>query len=460
MTMTGRRDTRIALPGDQAFESATQVFNLSAPLRPAAAVTARSIDDIRAAIGYADAERLPIRVHTTGHASANIRPVRDAVLIRTRMHGDVEIDPQRRTARVPAGTTWGAVAEAAAVHGLAAPHGSSPLVGVVGYLLRGGISFYGRHVGIAANSLRAVELVTADGELRRVDAASDPELFWALRGGGGGFGVVTSVEVGLFPATGVITGAAYWPSAHAPALLSAWRRWSRDAPREATTTFRVMNLPDLPEIPSALRGGPVVCVDGVVLGATGDAADALRHADGLLAPLRAVAGPVLDTWRPAAPPAALQTHMEPTEPFPIFGDHMLLDELGDEGSETFLRLAADPSRTELTNLELRQLGGALAVPDPAGGVFDHVKADYAYMGGGVPFGSVTPEAIRGRCDVIRAALAPWNTGRTAPTFVERFEQAQGHLTAEQIDAVDRVRLRIDPRGRFREDISAEATALL
>ncbi|MFC7613511.1 FAD-binding protein [Actinokineospora soli] len=125
---------------------------------------------------------------------------------------------------------WKDVVAATAPHGLVPPHGSAGTVGVVGYLLRGGISFYGRKVGLAANSLRAVELVTADGELRRVDADNDPELFWAVRGGGGGFGVVTAVEVALFPAATVHTGAAFWPAEHGPALVAAWQDWCRQAP--------------------------------------------------------------------------------------------------------------------------------------------------------------------------------------------------------------------------------------
>jgi len=147
-----------------------------------------------------------VRVLSTGHASAAVRPVRHAVLIRTELGGSVDVDTTRRLARVPAGASWQAVVDAATPHGLAAPHGSAATVGVVGFLLRGGISFYSRKIGLAVNSVRAIELVTADGELRRVDADHDPDLFWSLRGGGGGFGVVTAIEIALFPATSVITG--------------------------------------------------------------------------------------------------------------------------------------------------------------------------------------------------------------------------------------------------------------
>jgi FAD/FMN-containing dehydrogenase len=381
-----------------------------------------------------------------------------ALLIRTRLDGGVDLDVERRTARVPAGTRWGEVIDAAAPYGLAAPHGSSPLVGAVGYLLRGGVSFYGRHAGLAVNSVTAFELVTADGELRRVDASSDPELFWALRGGGGGFGVVTAAEFGLFPAARVITGAAYWPAAHADRLLPQWLRWSREAPREVTTTLRLMNLPEHPDVPPVLNAGTVLCVDGAVLSPTGDVTAAQAYAEDLLGPLRAVAEPLMDTWELAEPAAVAQTHMDPTEPFPVYGDHMLLEDFGEEGTAALLRVAGEGSGSPLTNVELRQLGGALGAPNPEGGVLDHLDAAYAYMGGGVPFDPVTPEAITTHCAAVRAALSPWDTGRTTPTFVEHHEQPQGHLTPDQVRALDRVRARVDPSGLFGGDVAPGASA--
>ncbi len=453
MTTVDERGTSVALPGDPAFEAATQVFNLAAPAEPAAAVTARTVEEVRAAIRYAESERLPVRVHTTGHAAATARPMHNALLIRTELGGAVEVDAQRRVARIPAGTRWGAVVEAVAPHGLAAPHGSAATVGVVGYLLRGGLSFYSRKVGLAVNSVRAIELVTADGELRRVDASSDPELFWALRGGGGGFGVVTAVEVDLFPVARVVTGAAFWPAVHAAALLRTWREWTLDAPSEATTSLRVFNLPPLPEIPPVLRAGTVLCVDGVVLSATeDDVTTAQRQAEDLLEPLRSVAEPVLDTWELTTPPAVLHAHMDPADPVPIAGDHLLLDEIGEDGAGEFVRVVGEGSGSPLVVAGLRQLGGACSVPDPAGGALTHLAARFAYSGAGVPDSPATAAAIRSHCATVRAALSPWDTGRTAPTFVENLEQPQGHLSPDQVLAIDQVRDRVDPSGRFRDDI--------
>lgn len=459
MTTTQSRDSFIGLPGDKTYDAATSVFNLAAPVAPAAAVTVHTIDQIRAAIRYADAGNLPIRVHTTGHGAPTARPMPGALLIRADLDGGVEVDAARRLARIPAGTRWGAVIDAAAAHGLAAPHGSSPTVGVIGYLLRGGVSCYGRRVGVAANSVHAIELVTADGELHRADASGDRELLWALRGGGGGFGVVTSVEMALFPADTVVTGAAYWPAAYAERLLPIWRRWTLAAPDEATTTLRVLNLPQVPEIPAVLSAGTVVCVDGAVLSPDGDPSGAQRYADDLLRPMRAVAEPILDTWQLAAPPAAAHAHMDPADPLPILSDHLLLDEIGDEGAAEFLRLGGPGSGSVLTSAELRQLGGALSVAAPGAGALGRLDARYAYVGSGVPFGPAGPDAIVERCAVIRAALRPWDTGRTAPTFVGSLRQPQGHLSQAQVHAIDRVRARVDPSGRFRADIAPGASEL-
>jgi hypothetical protein len=307
--------------------------------------------------------------------------------------------------------------------------------------------------------VRAIELVTADGSELRVDAATDPELFWALRGGGGGFGVVTAIEVDLFPAAKVITGGAYWPAAHAERLLNIWLRWTQDAPWAATTSVRVLNLPPLPEVPPVLAGGPVFSVDGAVLSETEDVTEAQRIAEDLLGPLRAVAEPVLDSWALTEPAAVLHAHMDPSDPVPFIGDHLLLGPLGQDGAAELLRVLGPGSGSPLVVAGLRQLGGAFAVPDPAGGALSHLEAAYSYAGSGVPFDPITPDALRGHCEKVRTALSPWDTERTVPGFVEDVERPQRHLDEDGVAAVDRVRTRIDPAGLFRHDIAPNATAL-
>ncbi|WP_406316550.1 FAD-binding protein [Streptosporangium sp. NBC_01639] len=459
MTTFDGLGTTVSLPGEAAYEAATQVFNLAAPARPAAAVTARTLDQIRAALSHARAEGLPVRVHSTGHAAAATGPMEGSLLIRAELAGDVEIDASRHLARIPSGTRWGAVVEAAAPHGLAVPHGSSPTVGAVGFLLGGGLSPYGRQLGLAVNSVRAIELVTADGELRRVDATHDPDLFWALRGGGGGFGIVTAVEVELFAAAGVVTGTTYWTAEHAEPLLTRWLEWTRDAPREVTTSLRLMNLPPLPDVPPALVGS-TLAVDGAVLvPATGDPAAARRMTDRLLEPLLAVAAPVMNTWAVTSLSGALEVHMDPTDPVPFAGDHMLLSDLDGDGVAEFLRLLGPGSGSPLIVAGLRHLGGAFAEPSPDGGALDHLDAPYCYAGSGVPVDAPTARALGEHQAKVRAALRPWDTGWTVPSFVESFAQPQRHLDALAVRRADLVRTRVDPDGLFRGDIAPNATAL-
>ncbi|WP_372666493.1 FAD-binding protein [Amycolatopsis kentuckyensis] len=448
----------VSQPGDAAYERATRVFNLIAPVEPAAAAEVRTVDDVRAALAHARRAGLAVRVMATGHASATAGPMPGALLLRTLPDGPVELDLEARRVRIPAGTPWGDVVAVTAPHGLAAPHGSSPGVGAVGYLLRGGLSFYGRHTGLAANSVRAVELVTADGEHRRLDAETDPEAFWAVRGGGGGLGVVTAVEVDLFPAAKVVTGAAFWPAAHADRLFKQWREWTADAPDTVTTALRVMNLPDLPQIPEALRAGPVLGIDGVVLSpSAGDLPLARAQAGDLLGPLRAIAEPVFDTWHEGGPEDVPATHMDPADPAPVHGDHLLLGDLDDEGGRRFTRIIGERRGSPLVTTELRQLGGAFGRPDPAGGALSHLPAGFAYVAAGVPFGDVTIQSIVDTLATAREALTPWDTGLTTPTLVETPEQPQGILAPDTIAAVDRVRDRLDPDGLFRQDIARNSS---
>jgi hypothetical protein len=446
-------------PGQDGYTEACRVFNLAAPVRPAAATVARTPGQVRDAVRMAEAAGLGVRVQATGHAAGAARPMQDALLVRTELAGTVEVDPDRRRARIPAGTLWGDVVDAVTPHGLAAPHGSAGTVGAVGYLLRGGLSFYGRWSGLAVNSVRAVDLVTADGELRRVDDVTDPELFWAVRGGGGGFGVVTAVEIELFPVAGVVTGAAFWPVRHASRLLKEWQAWTADAPAQASTSVRVMNLPKVPEVPPELSAGPVVCIDGVVLAETAaDTPVTERLAEDLLGPLRAVAEPLIDSWQPTELRAVLQAHLDPPDPVPFLGDHFVLGDIGDDGAGEFLRLVDAEAPSPLVAVGLRQLGGAYAHPDPLGGALSHVDGSFAFSTSGAPGLTGTREEIELRCATLRDRLAHWDTGTTVPSFVEDHRAPQRHLDEPSLATVDRVRDRIDPEGLFAGDVMPGSTA--
>jgi FAD/FMN-containing dehydrogenase len=159
----------------------------------------------------------------------------------------IEIDPETRIARIDAGVRSLELVEAAAQHGLAPLAGSSPDVGVVGYTLGGGLSWFGRKYGLAASHVHAIEVVTADGRLVRADGEHDPDLFWALRGGGGSFGIVTALELRLIPVREAYAGILWWPIERDREVLHAWAELTRHGlPDELTTVGRYLRLPPLP----------------------------------------------------------------------------------------------------------------------------------------------------------------------------------------------------------------------
>ena len=266
--MTSIDITPFSLPGTPDYAEATAAFQLAAPVDPIGAFTARSVDDVVRAVATARRANLPLRLSTTGHAMGRTGPLTDSLLLRPLIDAPVRVDPATRTARVPAGKTWGEVLPEAVEHGLTALHGSSSTVGVIGYLLGGGLSFYGRRFGLAANSVRSFTVVSADGDVVEASATHHSDLFWALRGGGGGFGVVVEAQIDLVPMHAVVTGMAMWNAADAVRLAPVWQSWARTAPPEITTSLRMLTLPPLPSIPPFLARKRVLALDGAVAAVT------------------------------------------------------------------------------------------------------------------------------------------------------------------------------------------------
>ncbi len=217
-------------PGQDGYEAEIAGFQTAVPSKPAMVVAAASAADITEAVRFAATHELPVAVQATGHGLAVAAD--GGLLISTRRMTGVEIDAAAGTARVEAGVRWGAVIEAAARHGLAPLSGSSPDVGVVGYTLAGGFGLMARRYGRAADHVRSLDVVTADGQLRHVTPESD--LFWALRGGRDNFGIVTALEFDLMPVTTLYGGGLYFEP-HAD-ILRAWRDWTAEAPDELTGT--------------------------------------------------------------------------------------------------------------------------------------------------------------------------------------------------------------------------------
>src|SRR6185437_15936929 len=247
-------DGELVLPTDPSWDEARTAWNLAVDQRPAAVVLAESTADVAETIRAARSAGLSVAPQGTGHGATPLGDLSDTILLRTSRMRGVSVDPKRRTARVEAGVLWQEVTDAAAEHGLAALAGSSHDVGVVGYTLGGGISWLARKYGLSSNAVLAAEIVDAEGNQRRLDYENDPDLFWAIRGGGGAFAVVTALEIRLFPIAEIYAGTLFFPIDGAREVLSAWLELTDRAPDELMSVGRLMRFPDLPMVPEPVRG--------------------------------------------------------------------------------------------------------------------------------------------------------------------------------------------------------------
>jgi FAD/FMN-containing dehydrogenase len=402
-------------------------WNLYADQRPTDARVARNVADVRAAIADARAAGLKVAPQATGHYAGALPPLDDTLLLRLDFDEPVEVDPVAGIARIPAGARWDEVVQAVAPHGLAAMHGSSPTVGAIGYLLGGGLSFYGRAHGLAVNHVVGFDVVTPDGEARRADALENPELFWALRGGGGGYGVVTAVEIALLPYADVTGGALLFAPGDARAVLRAWRDWAATAPDTITTTWRLMHPP---------HDAPFVIVDGVALDPV--AAGELERA------LRAAAVPFAGGFGPMPSAAVARLHGDPEDPTPGICDSVLIDRLDDEAIEAFLRVAHPNS--PLLFAELRHIGGALAASPAGAGARGHLEGEFVLFALGAPGATGMPEEIRAQIAALIAALAPVATGTRFTSFSEQWGSLRTCVPEEAFARLARLRAELDPDG--------------
>ncbi|MBS1887400.1 MAG: FAD-binding oxidoreductase [Actinobacteria bacterium] len=430
----------VVIPENTGYEEARRAWNLHADLRPAAIVAARDEAEVGEAVRLARAHGLQLVPFTTGHLATALPDLSRAILLRLEFGRAVEVDPPTRRARIPAGALWEEVVEAVAPHGLAVAHGSSPDVGAIGYLLGGGLSFYARRHGLAADQVVSFELVDADGALRRVDADSHPDLFWALRGGGGSFGVVTAVEIDLLPYAEVFGGAVFWRIEDAAAVLHDWAAWTRTAPDSVTTSARLLRLPPIPDVPEPLRAVPVLCVDGV----------AVEEADGraLVDRLGAVAEPLLGGWETMPSAAVLRIHGDPEQPVPAISEHALLGELDEQALAALLEVAGEGADCPLLFAELRQLGGALATPPADAGARAGLLGRFALFAVGMPMSPADQRPIEASLAGLLDRLAPWDTGRRYLNFAERDLGARAGFDPATHARLTRIREEWDPGRRF------------
>ena len=431
----------VVLPGDDAWDSARQAWNLAADQRPEAVVFPTGSDDVKAAIDAAREAGLRLAAQGTGHgAPGGTRSLDGALLLNMARLTGFGVDAGTRTARVEAGVVWAPVVAAAEAHGLAPLSGSAPDVGVVGYTLGGGIGWLGRKYGLAANSVTAVELVTADGEMSRASESENGDLFWALRGGGGNFGVVTALEFELHPVPELYAGNLFWPIELASDVLNAYREWVTTVPDELTSVGRLLQLPPIPEIPEPFRGNSFVVVESAYIGSEVDGSELLR-------PLRELA-PTVDTVQTMTPSGLPALHMDPPQPVPGIGDGMLVTELTPDAIAATLAVAGPGTGSPLLSVEFRQLGGALARGGEGHGAVEKLDAEFAHYGVGMAMSPEMGTAVEVSLERLHSALEPWRAGRFM-NFSDRPAEMSSAFPAGTYERLCEIKAAVDPTGLFK-----------
>ena len=420
-------------PGHRGWDSELTGFNTAAVHRPDLVVAAEHADHIATTVRYAAERGLPVGVQATGHGISV--PVDGGILLTTGRLRGVDIDPEARTARVEAGVRWNQVIAAAAPYGLAPLNGSSPLVGVVGYTLGGGLGPMARQFGYAADHVRWIDVVTADGVPRRASADEEPDLFWAMRGGKGNFGVVTAMEFGLMPVRTFYGGGLFFAAESVEAVLDTWWRWTAELPESMTTSLALLRPPDLPTVPAPLRGRMTVHLRITFLGVPADG-------DRLLAPLRGL-GPILDTVEERPYPEIGEVHQDPVDPMPLQERSILLDSFDVHAAKTLLEVAGPGSDCSAYIVELRHLGGAVARLPEVPSAIGH--RDTAFT-----LATIAPPD--GVSASVLAALEPWGSGRAYINFLngpgaeKQTARAYAPAVYQQLAELKR---RYDPANLFR-----------
>ena len=425
---------------DPRFDNARRAWDLTVDQHPVAVALPRTAQELAAAVTHAVATGLQVAVQGTGHSAAALGSLDTAVLVKTTAMRGVTIAPAARLARVEAGARWGEVVRAAAEHGLAALAGSSPDLGVAGYTLGGGLSSLSRRHGLAAHSVLAAEVVTATGRLLRVDARHEPELLWALRGGGGSFAAVTALELRLIPFLGATAGLLCFPPERARDVLQTWRGWAAEMPEEMASCGRLLHLPPLPHLPGPMRDRSFAVIEAVHLGSAADT-------DELLAPLRAL-GPVRDTVSRATALDLLTIHLDPPGPLPAVSDGVLLEELPPEAIDALVSVARPRPGAPLLSVELRHLGGSLRRPASDAGALGTLDAAFLLTAAGIAADTATAQAVRAQIGQVQAALAPWRAPRDFANFQNRAQDAARLFPSQVLKRLRQVKQAYDPAGVF------------
>ena len=404
---------------------------------PEVAVGVTSTADVVAAVTFASEHQLPVRVQATGHGSH--AAVTDGVFINTRRLNDVVIDAATKEATIGAGTQWGAAVAAAAEHGLAPITGSSPTVGVVGFLLGGGVGPLARSHGFGSDYVREIELVTAAGQVVVATATENADLFWALRGGKGGFGVVTRVTLALVELEMLYGGSLTFDGPNIEAALRAWIDYTATADPQVSTSIAIVRMPDLPFIPEPMRGRTLLSLRFAYPGDT-------QRGEELAAPLRAAAPVYIDTVCEMKAAEIARIHGDPTDPTPGWNTGRMFTTIDQEFATALLGQVGLGKQAPFIAVEVRQLGSAAAQDVAAGSAVGGRSPEYTLSLIGAPNPALFEKIVPGAAAALIGELQPWLADETTINFLGHYD-ASG-WPADTLARLAAIRSEVDPNGVF------------
>lgn len=433
---------RLARAGDPDWDELRATYSLLLDQQPAAIAVPRSVEEVSAAVRYARNNGLRVAAQATGHGASTLGDLSDTLLVRTHELDEVQIDAHAASVRVGAGVRWREVVPQLSDAGLAARHGSSPTVGIVGYSLGSGIGWLSRRHGLQADAVTAIECVLADGTPARVDAEHHPELFWALRGAGGNAAIVTAMEFDVIRQPHVFGGTLFFAEEKMAEVFSTWSAMLPSLPEELTTWVAAYNFPDAPHLPDAIRGQSFTSVMGVYLGA--DGLDLEQEGRRLLEPLQAL-GPYRDTFAVIPPVEIAGITSDPPGPVSSRGTSAQMSELTDEAIADLVELM---KRRALMLVQFRHVGGALHRAAPEAGVRATVPGNITMYSVGIMKDPERIPAVLADQDRLDEIVAPHAVGKFAG-FVESPMDTRELYPAETWDRLCEVIASYDPDGLFR-----------
>ena len=441
----------VMTPDDPGYDQARMNWNVNVDQYPAVIVAARNTNDVVQAVRFAIAHKLQIAVKSTGHGA--LVPINDGLLLVTSQMTAVEIDADNQTARAEAGAKWGMVLQPAQQFGLAPLLGSSPEVGVIGYTLGGGMGWLARKYGMAVDSVISFEIVTPAGELVQASATENSDLYWALRGGGGNFGVVVAMTMRLYPVATVYAGNLYYPISLAREVYQRYREWVKTAPYELTSSVVMMNYPPLPQLPDVLRGQTYIQVRGCYTGPVEDG-------ESLLSFWRDWQTPVLDDFKARPFSEAALISNDPVDPMPAAVSGGWLREIDDTVIDALIESVPPTDGPPLLVFaEIRHAGGAIKGLNRTETAFSLRDADFL-----LEMISVTPTpeahtAVLQYTNGIKQRIASALTGGIYMNFTDGAEaraDAPKGYTAEAYTRLQQVKAAYDPDNRFDHSFNLNA----